>query len=220
MNRCPTRVVFNQVISRTKVAREALEALEGMTEDQGAVLLETRIHSRVAWKMSSTQGLCERPIVQSVPPNRVATAGRKQRRMVLGDPGEKPAGAPVSDEPHLHPEVPAMRFRPSQRVTWLLLGLFLTVALGLLPLFVPQGAEAQIGGLGEVRKLELRYSPGDRALQARFHLASGLALDQHITESQDIDRLLSASVFFAQPRTRMFITAEEGEVVSWHLSVS
>ncbi len=52
-----TRLVFTQVISRTKVAREALEALEGMTEDQGAVLLETRIHSRVAWKMSSTQGL-------------------------------------------------------------------------------------------------------------------------------------------------------------------
>ncbi|MEM7351497.1 MAG: ParA family partition ATPase [Acidobacteriota bacterium] len=51
------RVVLNQVITRTKVAREALEALEELTDDQGATLLETRIHSRVAWKMASGKGL-------------------------------------------------------------------------------------------------------------------------------------------------------------------
>ena len=52
-----TRVVLNQVIPRTRVAREALEALEEMVDEHGVALLETRIHSRVAWKMASSQGL-------------------------------------------------------------------------------------------------------------------------------------------------------------------
>ena len=52
-----TRVVLNQVVSRTKVARDALEALEEMTAEQDAQLLETRIHFRVAWKMASSEGL-------------------------------------------------------------------------------------------------------------------------------------------------------------------
>ena len=51
------RVVLNQVVPRTRVAQEALAALEELTEDQGAVLLTTRIHSRVAWKMASGKGL-------------------------------------------------------------------------------------------------------------------------------------------------------------------
>ncbi|MCP3963349.1 MAG: AAA family ATPase [bacterium] len=52
-----TRVVLNQVVPRTKVAVEAMEALEEITEEQGAKLLDTRIHSRVAWKMASGEGL-------------------------------------------------------------------------------------------------------------------------------------------------------------------
>ena len=52
-----TRVVINQMVPRTKVAQEALEALEEMADEQGAVLLKTRIHSRVAWKMASGKGL-------------------------------------------------------------------------------------------------------------------------------------------------------------------
>lgn len=52
-----TRVVLNQVVPRTRVAQEALEALEEMTEEQNAVLLATRIHARVAWRMASGEGL-------------------------------------------------------------------------------------------------------------------------------------------------------------------
>lgn len=52
-----TRVVLNQVVPRTRVAAEAMAALEEMAEEQGAKLLETRIHSRVAWKMASGEGL-------------------------------------------------------------------------------------------------------------------------------------------------------------------
>jgi len=51
------RVVLNQVVPRTRVATEALEALTEMAEDAGATLLETRIHSRVAWKMAGGKGL-------------------------------------------------------------------------------------------------------------------------------------------------------------------
>ena len=52
-----TRVVLNQVVPRTRVAKEAIDALEEMTAEQGAKLLDTRIHSRVAWRMASSQGL-------------------------------------------------------------------------------------------------------------------------------------------------------------------
>jgi len=51
------RVVLNQVVPRTVIAREALDALRELTESQGIELLETRIHSRVAWRMSSSEGL-------------------------------------------------------------------------------------------------------------------------------------------------------------------
>jgi chromosome partitioning protein len=51
------RVVLNQVIPRTRVASEAIEALEELTAAEGVELLATRIHSRVAWKMSSGKGL-------------------------------------------------------------------------------------------------------------------------------------------------------------------
>lgn len=52
-----TRMVLNQVVSRTKIAREALDALTEMAEEQGALLLDTCLHFRVAWKMSSSEGL-------------------------------------------------------------------------------------------------------------------------------------------------------------------
>lgn len=51
------RVLLNLVIPRTRIAREALEALDEILEGQPATLLDSRIHSRVAWKMSSSEGL-------------------------------------------------------------------------------------------------------------------------------------------------------------------
>jgi len=51
------RVILNQVVPRTVIARDALDALRDLTEGQGIELMETRIHSRVAWRMSSSEGL-------------------------------------------------------------------------------------------------------------------------------------------------------------------
>jgi len=50
-------VVVNQVIPRTVIARDALDALDELVGEQDARLLETRICSRVAWKMSAREGL-------------------------------------------------------------------------------------------------------------------------------------------------------------------
>ncbi len=50
-------VVLNQVVSRTRVAQEAIEALEELTAEQGATLLGTHIRARVAWRMASAEGL-------------------------------------------------------------------------------------------------------------------------------------------------------------------
>ncbi len=52
-----TWVVLNQVVSRTKVAQEAIDALEELTAEQGATLLATRIRARVAWRMAASEGL-------------------------------------------------------------------------------------------------------------------------------------------------------------------
>ncbi len=52
-----TRLVLNQVVSRTKIAREALDALTDMAAEQGALLLDSCLHFRVAWKMASSEGL-------------------------------------------------------------------------------------------------------------------------------------------------------------------
>lgn len=51
------RVVVNLVIPRTRIAREALDALSELTEGLNTRLLATRLHARVAWKMSSGEGL-------------------------------------------------------------------------------------------------------------------------------------------------------------------
>ncbi|MEM9596875.1 MAG: ParA family partition ATPase [Acidobacteriota bacterium] len=50
-------VVLNQVIPRTRIAQDALDALEELAEEQGIGLLETRLHGRVAWKMAASRGL-------------------------------------------------------------------------------------------------------------------------------------------------------------------
>lgn len=52
-----TRVLLNLVIPRTRIAREALEALDEILGEQEATLLDTRIHSRVAWKTAASHGL-------------------------------------------------------------------------------------------------------------------------------------------------------------------
>ena len=56
------RVLLNQVIPRTRIAQEAIEALEELTgddlgESSRVRLLEARLHSRVAWKMAAGAGL-------------------------------------------------------------------------------------------------------------------------------------------------------------------
>lgn len=56
----PTRVVLNMVIPRTVIAREALDALDDLLDDQPATLLDSRLTARVAWKMASAKGLSVR----------------------------------------------------------------------------------------------------------------------------------------------------------------
>ncbi len=80
-------------------------------------------------------------------------------------------------------------------------------------------AEAQLGGQAQVTRLELRYTPDAAALDARFHLASGLAVTQRIEDGQEIDRLLRAVEIHAGGRARMFVTVESDRVRSWQLSV-
>ncbi len=55
-----TRVLLNMVIPRTVIAREALDALDDLLDDQPAQLLDSRLHARVAWKMASAKGLSVR----------------------------------------------------------------------------------------------------------------------------------------------------------------
>ncbi len=52
-----TWVLLNQMVPRTRVARDAIEALEELAAEQGATMLDTRIHARVAWRMASSEGL-------------------------------------------------------------------------------------------------------------------------------------------------------------------
>lgn len=80
-------------------------------------------------------------------------------------------------------------------------------------------ADAAVGGYEQVTRLELRYIYDRPLLEARFHLASGLALTQRIEDKTNIDRLFAAADTFAQQKVRMFVTAEEDRVISWHLSI-
>nr|XP_061799107.1 protein ParA-like [Nerophis lumbriciformis] len=55
-----TRVLLNMVIPRTVIAREALDAIDDLLADQPAILLDSRLHARVAWKMAAVKGLSVR----------------------------------------------------------------------------------------------------------------------------------------------------------------
>ncbi len=52
-----TWVLLNQMVPRTRVAQEAIEALGELAAEQGATMLDTRIHARVAWRMAASEGL-------------------------------------------------------------------------------------------------------------------------------------------------------------------
>lgn len=83
----------------------------------------------------------------------------------------------------------------------------------------PSPAEAQLGGYSQVTRLEVEYRLPDGAVEARFHLASGIAVDQRIENDTAIERLHQAAQVFATGETRMFATVEKDRAVSWTLSV-
>ncbi len=86
-------------------------------------------------------------------------------------------------------------------------------------LWLAPSAEAQLGGHSQVTRLELRYTPDAGVLDARFHLASGLAVTHQIAGGEEIDRLLQAAEIHAGGRARMFVSVESDRVKSWQLSV-
>ncbi len=104
------------------------------------------------------------------------------------------------------------------KASWIALAV---VALGGLAaaLWLAPSAEAQLGGHSQVTRLELRYTPDSGVLDARFHLASGLAVTQRIDGGEEIDRLLRAAEIQAGGRARMFVSVESDRVKSWQLSV-
>jgi len=73
--RMTTHVVLNLVVSRTRLAREAEQALEDLLADQNASMLATRIHSRVE------DGLC-----QGSRRDRVAVEGPGRRGVAVALP--------------------------------------------------------------------------------------------------------------------------------------
>jgi hypothetical protein len=80
-------------------------------------------------------------------------------------------------------------------------------------------AEAQVGGYSQVTRLEVQYFPADGVLEARFHMASGIALDSRYEDDRSIDRLLQAAEVFARGGTRMFAAAKDDRIVAWRLSI-
>lgn len=101
---------------------------------------------------------------------------------------------------------------------WTLAAAALAAAGWLAALTLSPPAEAQVGGYSEVTGLEVMYQLGDGTTEARFHLASGIALSQKL-EPAAADQLLRAAGVFAEQRTRMFVTAQDDRVVAWTLSV-
>ncbi len=104
------------------------------------------------------------------------------------------------------------------KAAWITLALVALVGLGAV-LWLAPSAEAQLGGHSQVTRLEMRYTPNAGVLDARFHLASGLAVTQRIESGDEIDRLLQAAQIQAGGRARMFVSVESDRVTSWHLSV-
>lgn len=116
-------------------------------------------------------------------------------------------------------KLPSRVFRrmSRHRVPWILL---LVAAAGLFAWWPSQPAEgAGVGGYAEVVRLETAYRPADDVLEARFHFSSGVALTQTVKDSADIDRLLQMATAFGSDNVKMFATAHEDQIQSWHLSV-
>ncbi len=105
----------------------------------------------------------------------------------------------------------------SSKAAWITSGLVL-VALAA-ALWPGPSAEAQLGGYSQVTRLELRSKPAEGAFDARFHLASGVAVDQRIEGDHEIDRLLQAATALAAGKARLFASVEADRVKAWTLSV-
>jgi hypothetical protein len=80
-------------------------------------------------------------------------------------------------------------------------------------------AEAEVGGYSQVTRLEVKIQADNGSAEARFHLASGIALTEHFGGGPAIDRLMQTAQAFSQERVRLFATVEDDKVVSWTLSI-
>lgn len=93
------------------------------------------------------------------------------------------------------------------------------VAAVLLAFWLSRPAAAQLGGLAQVTRLELSYDAAADTLDARFHLATGLAIRQSLESEAAAERLLQAAQLFAQDNVRMFAAVRNDRVESWQLAV-
>ncbi len=85
--------------------------------------------------------------------------------------------------------------------------------------WLPRPAVAQLGGYAQVTRLELAYVPASDEVEARFHLASGLAVNETAISEAAAERLFQAAQVLAAGKARLFVSARNDRVVSWHLSV-
>lgn len=85
--------------------------------------------------------------------------------------------------------------------------------------WLPRPAAAQLGGHAQVTRLELGYLPGSDEVEARFHLASGLAVTDRTSSEAAADRLFQAAQVLAAGKARLFASVRNDRIVSWHLSV-
>lgn len=104
------------------------------------------------------------------------------------------------------------------RTAWMTAALVALVALAV-ALWPGPSAEAQLGGYSQITRLELRSKPAEGVFDARFHLASGLAVDARIDSDREADRLLQAAAALAGGKARMFVSVESDRIKAWNLSV-
>lgn len=93
------------------------------------------------------------------------------------------------------------------------------LAAVLLVVWVSRPAAAQLGGLAQVTRLELSYDVAADKLEARFHLATGLAVRESLESEAAAERLLQAAQLFARDNVRMFVAVRNDRVESWSLAV-
>jgi len=111
------------------------------------------------------------------------------------------------------------QLEPRTTTRWTLVAVAVVACGWLVATSVPTPVEAQVGGYSQVTRLEIKYQVADGSVEARFHLASGIALTQKIEGETAIDRLHEMAQVFSQEDVRLFVTAEDDRVVSWTLSI-